>query len=226
MKYEISGGSLPVALCKLEAGEEIFCESGAMSWMDDSIRMTTEGGGLGKMFGRAFSGESMFRNRYIAERAGEIAFASKFPGEIKAVNITRGRSVIAQKKCFLAAEKEIETSVHFQKRFASGFFGGEGFIMQKFTGEGTVFLEIDGSAVEYYLAPGEKKIVNTGYLVMMDDSCQMSVETVKGFKNVLFGGEGLFNTVITGPGRIVLQTMPIAQTAALLYSLMPHNNGN
>ena len=226
MTYEILGGSLPVAICKLQAGEEIWSESGSMSWMDDGIRMNTEGGGLGKMFGRVFSGESMFRNRYIAERSGEIAFASKFPGEIKAISLSGGRSVIAQKKCFLAGERDVDTSVYFQKRISSGFFGGEGFIMQRFSGNGTVFLEIDGSAVEYYLAPGERKIVNTGYLVMMDDSCQMSVETVKGVKNVLFGGEGLFNTVITGPGRVVLQTMPITQTAALLYSLMPHDHSN
>ena len=224
MTYEIKGGSLPVVLCKLNAGDEIFCESGAMSWMDEGIKMSTEGGGIGKMFGRAFAGESMFRNKYRAERAGEIAFASKFPGDIIAVPINEGRSVIAQKKCMLAGESGVNTSVYFQKRIASGFFGGEGFVMQKFSGRGTIFLEIDGSAVEYYLAPGERKIVNTGYLVMMDETCQMSIETVKGFKNVLLGGEGIFHTVITGPGRIVLQTMPIAQTAALLYSLMPHPN--
>ena len=224
MTYEILGGSLPVALCKLSVGDEVWCESGAMSWMDAGIKMSTEGGGIGKMFGRAFAGESMFRNRYYAERAGEIAFASKFPGEIKAVTLSGGRSIIAQKKCFLAGDKGVSSSLYFQKRIASGFFGGEGFVMQKFSGEGTAFLEIDGSAVEYYLAPGERKIVNTGYLVMMDDTCQMNVETVKGFKNVLLGGEGIFHTVITGPGRIVLQTMPIAQTAALLYSLMPHSN--
>lgn len=186
--------------------------------------MCTEGGGLGKMFGRAFAGESMFRNRYIADRAGEIAFSSKFPGDIRAVEISGGRSVIAQKKCLLAYDSTIETKIHFQKKLSAGFFGGEGFIMQKFSGNGTVLIEIDGSAVEYYLAPGEKKIVNTGYLVMMDETCSMSIETVKGVKNVLFGGEGLFNTVITGPGKIVLQTMPLAQTAALLYSMMPHGN--
>jgi len=226
MKYEIIGGSLPVAVCQLQKGEEVCCESGAMSWMDDGIKMNTEGGGLGKMFGRAFSGESIFRNRYMAEQAGEIAFSSKFPGDIKAYELSGGRSVIAQKKCLLAYDSSVSTSVYFQKRFSSGFFGGEGFIMQKFSGNGTVLLEVDGSAVEYYLAPGERKIVNTGYLVMMDESCSMSVETVKGFKNVLFGGEGLFHTVITGPGRIVLQSMPVTQTAALLYSLMPHDHSN
>lgn len=224
MNYEIIGGNLPVAVCKLQRGEDVCCESGAMSWMDDGIKMNTEGGGLGKMFGRAFSGESMFRNRYVAERPGEIAFASKFPGEIKAIEL-KGRSVIAQKKCLLAYDSSVDIKVHFQKKFSAGFFGGEGFIMQKFSGNGTVLLEVDGSAVEYELKAGERKIVNTGYLVMMDDTCSMSVETVKGVKNVLLGGEGIFNTVITGPGRVVLQTMPLAQTAALLYSMMPHNNG-
>ncbi len=224
MKYEIIGGSLPVAVCTLKAGQEVCCESGAMSWMDEGIIMTTEGGGLGRMFGRAFSGESMFRNRFYAERDGEIAFSSKFPGDIKAIELSGGRTMIAQKKCLLAMDSTINTSVHFQKKIGSGLFGGEGFIMQKFSGNGTVLIEIDGSAVEYYLAPGERKIVNTGYLVMMDDTCSMSIESVKGFKNVIFGGEGFFNTVITGPGKIVLQSMPIAQTAALLYSMMPHDH--
>ena len=222
MKYEIIGGSLPVAVCKLKAGEDVCCESGAMSWMSDGIKMQTESGGIGRMFGRAFSGESMFRNRYVAEKNGEIAFASKFPGDIKAIELN-GKGVIAQKKCLLAYDSTVETKVHFQKKFSAGFFGGEGFIMQKFSGEGTVLLEIDGSAVEYELKAGERKIVNTGYLVMMDETCTMSVEAVKGVKNVLFGGEGMFNTVVTGPGRVVLQTMPLAQTAALLYSMMPNN---
>lgn len=224
MKYVIDGGNLPVARCELEAGEEIWCESGSMSWMDDGIRMNTEGAGLGKMFGRMFSGESMFRNRYVAEHKAEIAFASSFPGEIKPIQITPQRGVIAQKKCFLAAESGVDTSVYFQKKISAGFFGGEGFIMQKFSGNGTVFIEIDGSAIEYYLAPGERKIVNSGYLVMMDESCKMSIETVKGVKNVLFGGEGLFNTVIEGPGKIVLQTMPISQTAAALAAVLPQQN--
>lgn len=224
MDYKIIGGSLPVAVCKLRRGEDVLCESGAMSWMDGGIRMETEGGGLGRMFGRAFSGESMFINRYIAERDGEIAFASKFPGDIRAIELSRGKSIIAQKKCLLAYDSSVDVNVHFHKRFSAGFFGGEGFIMQKFSGEGTVLIEIDGSAVEYELDEGERKIINTGYLVMMDETCSMSVETVRGVKNVLFGGESLFNTVITGPGKIVLQTMPLAQTAALLYSMMPHNN--
>ena len=226
MRYEIFGGNLPVALCKLDAGEEIFCERGAMSWMDDGIRMETYGGGIGKMFGRAFSGETMFRNRYVAETNGEIAFASSFPGEIRAVELYNGRSVIAQKRCLLAFDSGVETRVHFQKRFSTGFFGGEGFIMQQFYGNGTVLLEIDGSAVEYYLAPGERKIVDTGHLVMMDDTCTMTVETVKGLKNKFLGGEGIFNTVITGPGKIILQTMPISRMAERIYVYLPKENNN
>ncbi len=226
MRYEIKGENLPVVICSLDPGEFMMCESGSMSWMDDGIRMETEGGGIGKMFGRMFSGEKMFRNRYIAERAGEIAFASSFPGSIRAVTITPDKPVIAQKGAFLASCGNVETSVFFQKRLGGGLFGGEGFIMQKYTGQGLVFLEIDGSAVEYDLRPGERKIVDTGYLAAMDASCTMDVQSVKGVKNVLFGGEGLFNTMITGPGHIILQTMPINRTAMTLYAYMPHPSSN
>lgn len=221
MKYEIIGGNLPAAICKMEKGDEILCEKGAMSWMDEGIEMETSGGGLGKMFGRAFSGESMFCNRYVAKKQGEIAFGSSFPGEIRAVEITPGHSVIAQKRSFLASDASVELSVFFQQKISGGFFGGEGFIMQKFSGSGTVLLEIDGSAKEYILGPGEKKIIDTGYLVMMEDTCKLEIEKVKGVKNVLFGGEGLFNTVVTGPGKIVLQTMPINKMAEVLYAFLP-----
>lgn len=223
MNYNIIGGSLPAALVKLNAGEGIICDGGAMSWMDDEIEMKTEGGGLGKMFGRAFSGESMFRNHYIAKAPGEIAFASKFPGSIIAVEL-QGNSIIVQKKSFLASDEGISTSVHFQKKLGAGFFGGEGFIMEKVTGNGTVLLEIDGSAVEYYLEAGDRKIIDTGHLVMMDETCQMDVVRVKGVKNVLFGGEGLFNTVVHGPGKIVLQSMPLSKVADLIATVMPNSN--
>jgi uncharacterized protein (TIGR00266 family) len=224
MKYEIIGGNLPAVLCKLTKGEKIICEGGSMSWMDDAFTMETSGGGLKKLFGKAFSGESLFSNIYTANRDAEIAFASSFPGEILAVKVEAGKGVIAQKKAFLACESGVEMSVHFQRKVAGGFFGGEGFVMEKFSGNGIVFLEVDGSTKEYVLAPGERKILDTGYLVMMDDTCSLDVETVKGMKNKLLGGEGLFNTVITGPGRIVVQTMPIAKTAMLIYDLIPHAN--
>ncbi len=225
MQYEIKGGNLPVVCCRLETGEQMMCEGGSMSWMDDEIRMQTEGGGLGKIFGRMLTGEKMFKNRYIADRPGEIAFASSFPGSIRAIQVTPDKPVIAQKGAFLASYGDIDVSVHFQKAKA-GFFGGEGFLMQKYSGNGLVFIEIDGSAVEYDIPAGDKMIVDSGYLACMDASCTIDAQTVKGVKNVLFGGEGLFNTVISGPGHIILQTMPISNTAMTLYSYMPHPSSN
>lgn len=221
MRYEVIGGNLPAALVQLEAGEGVFCESGAMSWMDDGIEMKTEGGGFGKVLGRAFSGESLFRNHYVAKKPGEIAFASSFPGEIRGYDLAPGQVIIAQKTAYLASDEGVEMSVHFQKKISGGFFGGEGFIMQKFTGQGTVLIEIDGSAKEYVLAPGQRKYIDTGYLVMMDGTVQMDVEMVKGVKNMLLGGEGLFNTVVTGPGRIVVQTMPISKMAGVIHAVFP-----
>lgn len=226
MDYRIVGDNLPAVICRLSRGESLYCESGSMAWMDDSIKMETEGGGIGKVFGRMLSGERLFRNKYTAERDGEIAFASTFPGNIRAIDICPGSSVIAQKGSFLAAETGVDMSIFFQKKISGGFFGGEGFIMQKFEGSGKLFIEIDGSEVEYELSAGEKKIVDTGYLVMMDGSCSLDVQMIKGAKNIFLGGEGLFNTVITGPGRIILQTMPVQKTAMMLYGLMPKTGSN
>ncbi|MBQ6092078.1 MAG: TIGR00266 family protein [Clostridia bacterium] len=221
MRYEIKGGNLPVVLCQLEAGEEMMCEGGSMAWMDDEIEMHTEGGGLGKMFGRMFTGEKMFRNRYVARKAGEIAFASSFPGSIKAIQITPDRPIIAQKGAFLASCGNVDVSVFFQRKLGGGLFGGEGFIMQKLSGSGVAFVEIDGSAVEYDLAPGQSMIVDTGNLTLADDTVSIDVQTVKGAKNVLFGGEGLFNTVVTGPGRITLQTMPLSSFVNIVAAAIP-----
>ena len=224
MKYEIMGGNLPAVICRLTKGESIICEGGGMSWMDDVFTMSTSGGGLKKMFGKAFSGESMFMNTYTANADGKIAFASSFPGEILAVEIGAGKSIVAQKKAFLASESGVDMSVFFQKKLSGGFFGGEGFIMEKFTGNGIVFLEVDGSIKEYTLAPGERKIMETGHLVMMEETCSLSVERIKGAKNILLGGEGLFNTVVTGPGKVVMQTMPISKTAELIAGFIPKSN--
>ncbi len=221
MRYEVIGGNLPAALVWLEAGQGVYCESGAMSWMDDGIEMKTEGGGFGKVLGRAFSGESLFRNHYVAARPGEIAFASSFPGEIRGYDLAPGQSIIAQKTAFLASDEGVNMSVFFQKKISGGFFGGEGFIMQQFSGQGTVLIEVDGSAREYYLEAGQRKYIDTGYLVMMDATCTMEVEMVKGVKNMLLGGEGLFNTVVTGPGRILVQTMPISKMAGVIHSVFP-----
>jgi uncharacterized protein (TIGR00266 family) len=222
MNYEITGGNLPVVLIRLDAGEVVTCESGSMSWMDQGIEMQTEGGGVGKMFGRMFTGESLMLNKYVARQAGEIAFASSFPGSIRAIEVTPDKPVVAQKGAFLASVGNVEMSVHFQKKLGGALFGGEGIIMQKFSGSGLVFFEIDGSAIEYDLQPGEQKIVDTGYTAVMDASVGYDVVMIKGVKNVLFGGEGLFNTTLTGPGHVVLQSMPIAGTAMKLYAYMPH----
>ena len=218
MKYRIEGEPLPVVICDLEANEQMITESGGMSWMTPNMKMeTTSNGGIGKAFGRMFSGESLFQNRYTAEGGpGTIAFASSFPGSIRAVEITPDKPIIVQKSAFLASETSVELSVHFQKKIGAGFFGGEGFIMQKLTGHGMAFLEIDGHAVEYELAAGQEMIIATGYLAVMDASCTMDIIAVKGAKNMLLGGEGFFNTIVRGPGKIVVQTMPASKLAQSL----------
>lgn len=222
MKYNIQGDTLPVVICQLDSGETMITESGAMAWMSPNMKMeTTSNGGLGKAFGRMFTGESMFQNRYTAQGNGMIAFASSFPGSIRAFEVGPGREYIFQKKTFLAAESGVNLSVHFQKKFASGFFGGEGFILQRISGRGIVFAEFDGHVVEYDLQPGQQIVVDTGYLAAMDATCQMDIQTVPGIKNALFGGEGLFNTVVTGPGHIWLQTMPITSVAGAIRPYIP-----
>ena len=225
MKYQIKGEPMPVVICQLEDGESVICESGAMSWMSPNLEMETSGGGAGKVFGRMFSGEGMFQNRYTARQgAGMIAFASKFPGDIRAVEIMRDSPVICQKGAFLACTEGVDLSVAFQQKFSTGMFGGEGFIMQKLSGNGTAFIEIDGSTIEYNLEPGQQMLIDTGYLAMMDATVKMEIQKVKGLKNVMLGGEGLFNTLVTGPGRVLIQTMPINGFAALIANLLPNRN--
>ncbi len=223
MRYEILGETLPVVVCQLEGGEKMITEGGGMSWMSPNMLMeTTTNGGLGKAFGRMFSGEKMFQNVYTAQGGnGMIAFASSFPGSIKAYEISPGQEMVFQKSAFLAGEAGVELSVFFNKKFSSGLFGGEGFIMQKISGHGTVFAEFDGHVVEYELQPGQQIVVDTGHLAAMTATCQMEIKSVPGVKNMLFGGEGLFNTVISGPGKVWLQTMPISNVAGILRPYMP-----
>lgn len=218
MKYKIIGEPLPVVICDVDAGETLLTESGSMSWMSPNMHMETTGnGGIGKALGRMFSGERLFMNKYTAQGGpGQIAFAASFPGSIKVLNITPDRPMIVQKRGFLAGESGVEISVHFHKRLGSGIFGGEGFIMQKLSGFGTAFIEIDGHCCEYALEAGQSMVVDTGYLAAMDATCKMDIVTVPGVKNMLFGGEGIFNTVVTGPGRVYLQTMPISAVAGSL----------
>lgn len=226
MRYEIKGDSLPVVICELENGERMITESGAMSWMSPNMKMeTSSNGGVGKVFGRMVSGEKMFQNIYTAVNGnGTIAFASSFPGSIRAVDIAPGKELIVQKSGFLASEVGVTLSVFFQKKIGSGLFGGEGFVMQKLSGQGTAFIEIDGSTIEYNLQPGQQIVVDTGYLAAMESTCSMEIQTVPGIKNVLFGGEGLFNTVVTGPGKVILQTLPISNVAATLRPYIPTGN--
>jgi len=227
MKYEIKGDTMPVVICHLQSGESMNCEAGAMSWMSPNMQMETSGGGAGKMIGRLFSGESMFQNKYTARGGdGMIAFASSFPGSIRAVEIDPSHPVVVQKKGYLASESGVELSVFLQKKGMAGFFGGEGFVMQQLSGRGVAFLEFDGSTVEYNLAAGQQIVVNTGNVAMVDTTCSIDVQQVKGVKNVLFGGEGLFNTVISGPGRVVLQTMPLSGVVQLIARMLPSKGGN
>ncbi|HHT96959.1 MAG TPA: TIGR00266 family protein [Clostridiales bacterium] len=223
MRYEIHGEPLPVVTCFVNAGESLVTERGSMCWMTPNMKMqTSTEGGVGKAFGRMFTGESAFQNRYTAmDDEGMIAFASSFPGSIRALDISPGNGMIVQKTAFLASELGVDLSVHFQKKLGAGFFGGEGFIMQKLSGNGVAFIEIDGYAMEYDLAAGQSMIIDTGYLAAMTESCKMDVTAVKGVKNIFLGGEGLFNTVVTGPGKIILQTMPISSVANSILKYIP-----
>lgn len=223
MEYTIEGGTLPVVICQLSSGEAMITEQGSMSWMSPNMQMeTTTGGGLGKALGRMFAGEALFQNRYTAQGGpGMIAFASSFPGSIRPFSIAPGREIILQKSGFLAAESSVELSVFFQKKLGSGFFGGEGFIMQRLSGHGLAFAEFDGHVVEYDLAPGQSIVVDTGYLAAMDATCSMDIQVVPGVKNMFFGGEGVFNTVVTGPGKVYLQTMPISAVAGVIRPFIP-----
>ena len=218
MQYHIVGEPMPVVECTLEAGESMITEGGSMVWMTPNMSMQTSGGGsFGKALGRMASGEKVFQNIYTAQGGqGLIAFASSFPGAIRAIQVTPDRPVICQKSAFLASEMGVELSVHFQRKLGAGFFGGEGFIMQRLSGQGMVFIEIDGHAVEYDLQAGQSMLVDTGNLAMADATCTIDVQQVKGLKNVFLGGEGLFHTVVTGPGRIVMQTMPVSSLAGAL----------
>ena len=222
MRYKIEGETLPVVICELEDGESMITEKGAMAWMSPNMLMETNTGGIGKAFGRLFSGEAMFRNIYTARNGnGLIAYASSFPGSIKVFQIGPGQEYVLQKSAFLASEASVDLSVFFQKKLGAGFFGGEGFIMQKVSGNGLVFAEFDGHIVEYQLQPGQQMVVDTGYLAAMSASCQIDVVTVPGVKNMLFGGEGVFNTIVTGPGNIWLQTMPLSNVAGVLRPYFP-----
>ncbi len=221
MNYKIEGGSLPVLICSLTPGEKMISESGGRTWQRGDVTLETKGGGAKKMLGRIFSGEDLFMSHYTANGNAEIAFTSSFPGAIVARELSAGESIICQKKAFLCATAEVTMSMFFNKKIGSGLFAGEGFIMQKVTGPGTVFLEITGHCVEYTLSPGEVLKCDTGVVALMDESCKMDVEMVKGLKNVIFGSEGLIDTTITGPGKVYLQSMTAAKLAQVIIPFIP-----
>jgi uncharacterized protein (AIM24 family) len=222
MRYSIEGGSLPAVIVQLDNGEALISQSGGRTWSRGPVITESKAeGGIGKSIGRMFTGESLFMSRYTAQGPAEIAFSSSFPGRIVARELGPGQSIICQRSAFLCATYGVELSVFFQKKLGVGFAGGEGFIMQRVTGPGLVFLEVDGYCQEYDLMPGEQLICDTGVLAIMDDTCQMDIQMVKGVKNILFGGEGLFDTVITGPGKVYLQTMTIEKLAALILPFIP-----
>lgn len=224
MNYEIKGGNFPIVVCNLKKGEKMITEKGSMVWMSPAIQMETTGGGVGKMFSKAFSGESIFQNIYTAQADAMITFGSSFPGRVVPVEIAPGKELIAQKSAFLASEIGVELSIHFNKKIGAGFFGGEGFIMQRLSGHGTAFIEIDGDLVQYELKPGQKIIVDTGNVAAFDSTVSIDIQKVPGVKNILFGGEGLFHTVLTGPGKIWLQTMPIVNVANSIRPYIPTGN--
>ncbi len=225
MRYEIEGGSLPVLVINLEQGEGLVSESGGRTWCRGPLATETKAdGGVGKALGRMFSGESLFLSHYYAKGPSEIAFTSSFPGKIVSKQLAPGESIICQKASFLCATEGTQLSIFFRKKVGAGLLGGEGFIMQKVTGPGLAFFEIDGYSKEYNLAAGEEIICDTGVVALMEESCKMDVRMVGSVKNALFGGEGLVDTVITGPGKVTLQTMPIYKVAGAIAPFIATGN--
>lgn len=183
MQYKIEGGSLPIVEVSLENGETIITQGGGMVWMSPNLNMETSGGGVGKMFSKMMSGESIMQNRYTAMGGpGFITLASSFPGSIIPFEIQPNMPIIVQKSGFLASSATVELSVHFNKKAGAGFFGGEGFILQKLSGYGTAFVEIDGYCKQYNLAPGQQIVVDTGNLAAMDASCQWTSSALRELK--------------------------------------------
>lgn len=224
MRYEVLGDTMPAVEVVFDtAGESMYTQSGGMAWMSEGIAMDSNmKGGLGKSIGRMFSGESLFMATYKAERPGAmIAFASTVAGEVLPIDVGLTGGMICQKGAFLCAQESVTLSVALTKKLSAGLFGGEGFILQDISGTGMVFLEIDGNKVEKNLAPGEVIKVDTGNVVAFEKSVKYEIETVKGLKNIFFGGEGLFLTKLTGPGRVILQTQNFNEFAGRIIKMVP-----
>lgn len=229
VSYKIIGTTLQAVVCELSPGQEIYSERGGMSWMSANIEMQTNmQGGIGGAFKRMFSGESIFMVRFRSSNGtGLVGFAAELPGKIVPVELAAGQELICQKDAFMCAESSVDLGIHFRRKLGTGFFGGEGFILQKLTGPGLAFFEIDGEVVEYTLQPGQMLKVDTGHIAMFEPTVDFDVEMVRGFKNILFGGEGLFLSTLRGPGRVWLQTMPAMNLAGKLAQYMPaSSSGN
>jgi len=223
MEYEIKGGPFPIVICYLKHGEKMKTEGGGMALMTPRMKMeTTTDGGIIKGLGRALSGDSMFLTYYTAEDDDQhVGFASRFPGKVITLDITEDRPIIAQKSAFLTGEEGVDIKMHFRKKLGAGLFGGEGFILQKLSGNGLAFLEIDGDVLEYDLEDGEELIIDQGHLAAMDETVSFDIQRVKGAKNMFFSGEGVFLAKLTGPGHVWIQTMPISVLAGAVIQHIP-----
>jgi len=223
MRYEIHGDVLPSADVYLDAGEALYTESGGMAWMRGDVRMDTNTrGGLLKGLTRTLAGESLFMTTYTCQSGqAVVTFTPEAPGRILAFELQAGQSLICQKDAFMAAQEGVQLEVHFRRRLGAGLFGGEGFILQRVTGPGVVFLEIAGDVREYTLGPGELMKVDPGHIALYDPTVDYDITTVKGVTNILFGGEGLFLATLKGPGRVWLQSMPINNLAAKIRQYIP-----
>lgn len=222
MRYDISGTVMQTVSIDLTRGETIYAQTHAMAWMSDGITMDTHtGGGLFAGLTRAMSGGGLFITDYSAEQAGHVAFAPRFPGQIVPVELASGQSLICRKETFLCAEKSVTLEIAMQQRLGAGLFAGEGFILQRVTGPGTVFLDLSGEVIEKTLGPGERLRVHAGHIGMQEPSVSTDIHMIRGFRNILFGGEGLFLATLTGPGKIWLQSMPILNLAEEIARHMP-----
>jgi uncharacterized protein (TIGR00266 family) len=223
IKYHILGTVQQTLAVELQPSQVIYSDAGAMSWMTNTINMnTTSTGGLGGMLKRAVSGATVFIIDFSATGApGQAAFTTDFPGKILPVELDAGQSVILHKHAFLCAEKKVTLDVFFTRKLGAGMFGGEGFILQKLTGPGIVFAELDGDAVEYNLKSGEIMKVEPGHVAMFEATVSFDIQMIKGMSNILLGGEGLFLATLTGPGRIWLHSMTVSKIAHRLLEYLP-----
>ena len=214
MRYAISGAIMQTVAIDLAPGETVYSQTNTMAWMNDQVTMDTHaGGGFLAGLARSFGGGSLFITEFTARGQGHVAFAPRFPGTIVPALLRPGQSLICRKETFLVAEKSVALEIAWQQRIGAGFFGGGGFILQKVTGPGVVWLDLSGELVERDLAPGERLLVHAGHVGMFEPSVGFDIQMVRGFRNILFGGEGLFLATLTGPGHIWLQSMPILNLA-------------